>query len=255
MGFVGDSVKDLSPIMVAQDQDQVDKKRRYSLVKELSGFNVPAMSAMHIPVDLMWTVDGQTVMGEIKKTKDFMASYLDGRFYKQIVAMQSAGCIFYFVLIEHDMDEDENYVGGQHGWTYDQFDNAILDLEVYGGIKVVNSPSEHCTPRRIAAVWRYTGKDNNSAWQAPVPLEAHADLTRKDKPIIFFDETYRSHVGMVMHLPGAGLVTANDLNEQYTLMQILGITEEGLADAKARWLALRGIGEKKAKAWEEYLRA
>ncbi len=253
-------MRDCSPIIVAQDQDQVDKKRRYSLTTELAAFNVPSYPGLHIPVDLFWTVDGKPVEFDIKKVSDFIASYQDGRIYKQINAMKEAGCAYYGFLIEEERDDEDEYtsptmVGGlKHGWDWDSFDAAVLDVQIYGGCVIARSPGERYTPRRVAALWRWSGKDRTSAWAAPVPIEATNDFTRSPH-IIFYDETYRSQVGTLMHLPGMGLVTANDLKEKHTFMELLGITEDGLAAAKAIWESTKGIGPKKMQAWLDWIHA
>lgn len=247
-------MRELSPVIVALDQDQVDKKRRYSLTEKLKTFNVPAVAGMHIPVDLMWTVDGIPVLFDIKKVSDFIASYCDGRIFKQVTAMQNSGCAYFGFLIEDDESQDPHMVGGLHGWQWDAFDDAVLDVQIYSGAKIVRSPGEQWTPRRVAALWRWSGKDRTSSWMAPVPIEANNDWTH-NPPVIFYDETFRSQVGLIMHLPGMGLVTANDLREKHKFMEILGITEEGLASAKQLWLSTKGIGTKKVNAWEHYIRS
>jgi ERCC4-type nuclease len=245
-------MRELSPVIVAQDQDHIDKKRRYSLVTELKKFNVPSNTSTSIAVDLFWTVDGDVCMFDIKKTKDFIDSYTDGRIYKQITAMKEANAKYWGFLIEDEDDTNPNFVGGKHGWSWDAFDDAVYDVQVFGGANIVRSPGEKYTPRRVAALWRWTGKDRASGWAAPVPEEATSDFKRG---IIFFDESYRSQVGTLMHLPGCGLITANDLREQYSFMELLGITEEGLERAQELWAAVRGVGKKKVEAWLRFIRA
>ena len=96
-------VRDLSPIMIASNEDA--KRRRLdgeSLVKAISSLNVPSVPALHLPIDVMWTVDGQPVACDIKTPADFIASYMDGRLHDQITAMQSMECKWFFLLLEGD---------------------------------------------------------------------------------------------------------------------------------------------------------
>jgi len=160
MAGSGTVTRALEPIRVAANEDA--KRRRFDgerLVHALQSLNVPAVPALHLPIDVMWTVDGQPVAADIKKPKDFIDSYMDGRLHDQITAMQNMACKFFFLLIEGDpWSEDGGHsVGGLHGWQWDAFDDAMFDVQLYGGVKIARSPSSDRTPRRLAALWRWTG--------------------------------------------------------------------------------------------------
>jgi hypothetical protein len=146
-----------------------------------------------------------------------------------------------------------------HPWTWDQFDNAVLDLEHFGGVRIIESYDPSLTASRLASVYRWTNKSEFSSWHDPVKIEAYNNFKHRDpehpQGIVFFDETFRAQVGTLMHLPGCGLVTANMMRENFSFMDALGITEEGLIAAQERWGSLKGIGPKSIKAWRGFIQA
>jgi hypothetical protein len=242
---------DISPVFVAADQER--ESRHTNLVEQLSRYNVPALQALHQPVDLLWVVDGRPVFGELKTPVDLIASYQDGRLHNQVMAMLEVSPLLAFVCIEGSWSDDGDMVGGEHGWAWDAFDNAVLRLQM-DGIKIIHSPSTgEKTVRRIAALWKWTRDsiDKVGSYHSPTAIEA---FNVPDKNIWFYDATVRSHAGMLMHLPDCGIVTAHALRDAHPLMDILGITEEGLARAKRIWVTTKGIGKKTIAKWEEYLR-
>jgi len=186
-------VRDLSPIMIAANEERKRKKfDGQKIADALKAYNVPAMPSIHQPIDILWYVDGQCVAADCKTVEDFIASYQDGRLHDQITAMQNMQCKFFFLLIEGDpWSEDGGFnVGGSHGWTWDAFDDAIFDVQVYGGVQIVRSPSKEQTPRRLAALWRWTGKDEAASWHSPVPLIPSSDYSPGG--VTFFDKGYRT---------------------------------------------------------------
>jgi hypothetical protein len=188
-------MRELSPIHVASNEDA--KRRKFDgerLVVDLQNLNVPAVKAPHLPIDVMWTSDGQCIAADCKTLNDFISSYTDGRLHAQITAMQNMQCRFYFLLIEGDPWSEDGglMVGGyEHGWTWDAFDDALFDVQLYGGVKVVRSPSKARTPRRLAALYKWSGKDDGMGWANPVPIIPENDF-KSDPPLIFFDRGYRN---------------------------------------------------------------
>ena len=250
--------RELTPIMIAADQDR--RYKTFSLVEHLKSFNVPAMSSLYLPVDVVWTRDSEAILFDIKTIDDFIASYTDGRFYSQIKSMHEANCWMFGILIvleEGAYSRDPGHLIGTspHAWTWDQFMDAKLDLEQLGGVKITEAAGKLQLAKRIAAIWHWTGKDEAASWCSPFPIQAFNDLTNRDNPIIFYDEMFRNHVGTLMHIPGVGLKTANDLRTQFSLMDLLGTTEEGIAIAKEKWAAIKGVGPKTVRSFEKWIRA
>ena len=96
-------MRDLSPIQIAANEEA--KRRKYDgakLAHDLGLLNVPAVPAIHLPIDVMWTCDGEICAGDLKTVPDFIASYMDGRLHDQVTAMQAMNCRFMFILIEGD---------------------------------------------------------------------------------------------------------------------------------------------------------
>ena len=246
-------MRDLSPMIVAEDQDKRHLKDvGILLTDQLTHMNTPS-KAGKLPVDLMHTVDGRPVMGDLKTIDDFIASYTDGRLHSQITSMQNAHCWFYYLCIIGDpTSEDGGYFVGERQWTWDQFEDAVESVQVHGGVKILRAPSKALVARRLAAHWKWTGKEDAPSWHSPVPAEAYNDFKND---IIFYDETYRSQTSSLMHWPGFGLKTAKQVRDSMAFMECWGITEEGLETSNKRLLAIKGIGPKMVADREKWIRS
>lgn len=248
-------MRELSPIFVASNEDA--KRRRFDggrLVDELNALNVPAVPAIHLPIDVMWTCDGQPIACDCKTPEDFIASYTDGRLHAQITAMQNMACRFFFILLEGDpLSQDGLMVGGfEHGWTWDAFDDALFDTQLYGGVKVVRSPSKARTPRRLAALYKWSAKDDGASWATPVPFMPENDFN-SNPPLIFFDRGYRNKVGTLMHIPGWGAKYADMALQALSFQELLGTDPERLLSTRKQLEAIKGFGPKRIQAWEDFL--
>jgi ERCC4-type nuclease len=239
------SLADCSPIIVAEDQD----RRHDHFAQQLQHFNAPAVPGKYTKVDINWTVNGQPVMFDVKTPLDFVQSHQDERLHNQMRAMKEANCLVMGIYLVGDWNE---YCGRDE----DTFDNMLARIQ-HDGADIIRVRSPEHAARRLASFWRYTRDslfDKEGSYHIPERIIPSNDMTR-DPPLIFWDSTFRSQVGMLMHLPNCGAVTANTLREQHPLMQCLGITEEGLETAKGLWLATKGIGKKTAEQWETYIRS
>lgn len=228
------------PIVIAKDEE-----RHNGLIERLKLYDVLGVPG-GIPVDYAWAAHGVPIMGDNKTPQDLIASALDGRLHNQIQAMKEAKALG-FILVEGEWSQDGGHTVGDvtHGWTWDQFDNLLFSLQTEG-ILVAHVVAEALTPKRLASLYTWTTKDRRGSWHTPVPLLPPAQD--------FFDKEYRKRVGMMMSLPSMGADRASKLVHGYGLMGALGITEEGLATAKKRWLEQKGIGSKLADTWEAWLR-
>jgi hypothetical protein len=97
-----------------------------------------------------------------------MSSYTDGRLHSQITTMQNAGCWFYgLMLIGDPTSQDGGFtVGdGTHSWSWTGFDDAVLDVQVMGGVKIIRAPSKDLLAKRIAGLWAWSGKDEFACWE------------------------------------------------------------------------------------------
>ena len=211
--------------------------------------NVPA-AAGQIPVDLLWTVDDKTVMGDRKAVPDLIASANDGRLHEQVAAMEGK---YGFILLEGEVSKDGYTVGeGDHCWQYDQFDDLLLSLQEEG-VKVIHSPGKEMTARRLAAVYKRLNSGDRGSWHLPVRLLPPAQD--------YLDAEYRERVGMLMHLGkgkkgtrGMGPVMASEMLSNFGLMGTLGITEDSLNEAIKRWKTVKGAGKTLVERWGNLLR-
>lgn len=237
----------LSELFVHYNQDDTAKKlHKEYLVDALAAINVRARRVNRQGVDIVWTSGGQFCMFDMKTAEDVIASVDDGRLHRQVVDMQSRDCLMWGFLIEGPDSRDGITVGyGTHAWTIERYDNLLLSLQNEGA-KIIRSPSQQRTPQRLASVYTYSAREEHSSIHKPTP---HKVLHNR-----YTDRTWRSHIEFLMGFPGLGENKANDLIDRWPLTDVLGISPEGLAEAKRRWLSVPGIGKGLAHNWEVWLR-
>ena len=69
-------MRDLGPVQIAANEER--KRLKYDgakLAQDLKLLNVPALPALHQPIDVLWTCDGEICAGDLKTIDDFIASY------------------------------------------------------------------------------------------------------------------------------------------------------------------------------------
>jgi len=181
-------------------------------------------------------------MWDIKTPVDVVASAMDGRLHSQLVAMESRDCLVYGFIIEGNDTLDGVTVGyGMHAWAHERYDDLLLSVQCEGA-KIVRSATVERVASRIAALYRWTAKDDHVSWRAPV--KPSYTLNR-----MYGDTQYRDTVvGLMGLLPGCGEARANDLLDKWTVAEILD-HEHG----PERWGSVRGIGPKLTAAWLQVL--
>ena len=165
--------------------------------------------------------------------------------------MVTAGSVLYGFIIE--LPEKNTLLVGNdnHTWPFEGYDDALLSIQK-AGAKILHALHDR-VDKRIAMLYNYSAKEEDSGWTHPVPIIPASDF--RPGGIVFVDRTFRSHVGEIMHWPGMGVKTANQLLEDYTFMEVTGRTEEGLENAKKLWIAQKGVGKTLVQNWEDYIRA
>jgi hypothetical protein len=104
-----------------------------TLVEDVKRNNAPAIAGK-LPIDITWYVQGRGVMFDLKTIPDFIASYMDGRIHSQLTSMQAADNWFYgFMLIGDPTSYDGGIMVGDSSCTWDGFDDAFLDIQIFGG--------------------------------------------------------------------------------------------------------------------------
>ena len=235
-------VRELSRVLVEvhEDAKRTHKVRR-DLVEKLERTGVPVTrSEQPLPVDIIWTVDGQPCMFDIKTPADVIASVADGRLHSQLAAMEAKGCLLHGFIIEGKDSEDGVTVGyGSHAWPVERYDNLLLSVQCEGA-KVVRSTSPARTARRIAELYRYSGKADRGSWRAP--MKPHYTHNR-----MYGDEAFRRAVeGLMSLFPGCGEQRANDLLDRLTVREVL-------SDSGERWITVPGVGPKLCAVWRGIL--
>ena len=235
---------DLSTILVDSAEDAKQALVGEPLSVRLTRIGVPAQTAGMLPVDVVWSVDGQPCMFDIKTSSDLIASVDDGRLHSQMDSMQRASCFMFGFVIEGPHSADDYTVGyGPRAWPVERFDDLLVSLQSEGA-RIALSTRVNRTPQRLAALYRYSGKTEHGSYHAPQPHHVLHNL--------YTDITYRRQVELLMSLPDLGETKANALLDRYPLTDILGMSE--LDEALKRWLGLKGIGPKVAATWLTFLR-
>ena len=242
----------VSPLMIASDQERVVLKvHGFSLIKSLTALNVPCITADNLPVDYVWIIDGRSYMGDNKKVPDLIGSSESGHLHKQVTSMESA--VDRFILLEGEWTWDNGYNVGNadHSWSWEAFDSLLESLQEEG-IKIVHSFSATRTPYRLKALYNRSQKENRGSWHEPVKSRPSND---PKNDIWFYDARYRNQIGALITLfDDCGVPTADKMRGQYSFMDLLGITEEGLQRAKDIWTTIPRVGKKKIEMWEEAIR-
>lgn len=244
--------RQLSTILVdaGQDAQSARNQRRLgrtseTLVRQLAAVGLQASVVAKLPVDIVWVSGGKQCMFDLKTAEDMIAAVDDGRLFRQMQAMRERDCLIYGFILEDNLTEDGITVGyGTHSWSFERFDNLLASLQAEGAM-IVRSASQERTPQRLLQLYKWSGKEEHGSWQRPAP---HRTLNNR-----YTDRIWRAHVEMLMGLPGLGENKANALLDRFSLMDILGVSPEGLAAAQARWLQIPGIGKKLAAGWATFI--
>lgn len=200
-------------------------------VKELTALGIPVVLG-HLPVgDYHWVVadaDGsqRLVFVERKSIADLLTSAEDGRltrFIDETGGLDPDTAILRAVLLEGDQ-----FVFGSYGykqWTPEQVDNLLVSLQS-SGVLLLRSSSVRQTAERLAAFWKYTGRDD------------HRSLLRVLRPSIsdgYLNPAKKAAVRFLMGFPGWG--------EHRARAAVEGLG--GVAEV------LRAIREREYKAFKE----
>lgn len=242
------AVRTLSKMLVEVHEDKHitdhDTKSRRDLVKQLDRIGIPVVQCeAAMPVDVMWSIDGEPCMWDLKTSQDFIASAEDGRLHKQMQAMEEKGCSLYGFVLEDEISRDGGItVGyGTHAWAAERFDNLVLSIQCEGA-KVVRSLAPQRTATRLAALYRWSGKVERASWRRP--MAPSYSLNR-----LYGNKAYRSAVeGLMALLPGCGEERAVALLQHFTLAEILDPV-----GGPTRWPTVRGIGKTLSEAWQRKL--
>lgn len=247
------TIRTLSRILVEthEDKHHIDRsaRERRHLVEAMEKLGLPVTRCeTPLPVDIMWSVDGEPSMWDLKTPHDFIQSAEDGRLHKQLKSMEDRGCTLYGFIIEGSPSADGITVGyGTHAWAVERFDNLVLSIQCEGA-KVVRSEGHDRTPTRLASLYRWSGKVERASWRRPVKPSYSLNQ-------LYGDNGLRNTVEFLMALfPRMGEDKAVGLLEKYTVAEVVGATDEGIEAAKERWMAQRGIGKTLADTWEQRLR-
>lgn len=239
---------ELSTILVDSKEDQKVVNRftgqRRELVADLRarGFNAEPKS--NLPVDLMWSAGGRSVMFDLATPDDMMHKSIDGRLRTQSDAMKARDCLLWGFLIEGGWGGDGITVGyGRHAWAAERLDNLIVSLQQEGAT-IAHSTRPSRSPVRIGALWTWSGAEEHGRWHRVKPM-AHVDNRVRDKLL-------RSQMEMLMCLPGLGQERAHKALQMYPLQDLLDMRD---GDAfVARWSSVPKVGQQTAKNILGFLR-
>ena len=208
-----------------------------AMVDFLEAAGCPARVGRLASGDFQWVVepdgDGEWTVHivERKTIADFLASTNDGRiasFIEGTGGLEPPSTLRRYLLLEGDQF---GYRGWGREWTDEQFDNALTSLYEMG-VCVVRSRDEASTGRRLAALWRHSGRGLRSS------------LLRVVLPVTgdnYFHGAVRDGVRLLMCLPGFGEERAA------AVLRAFGSVERTLAAMLARdygaFAPIHGVGK------------
>lgn len=190
--------------------DQQEKKPTPEQRKEqLKALGVPSRIE-HLDVgDYQWVAtntNGWTVWTcERKSVKDFIASAEDGRLQRLMDYKTQQGVRV--LLLEGDQFQ---FYQGATEWGPHKIDGMLLSLELEG-IVVVRSRAEADTSDRLAALWRYSGRDHPTLHKPYKPVPSASYLLPEE----------RDMVRTLMCLPGWGEVKARRALEEFGSVEMV----------------------------------
>lgn len=236
---------ELSVILVDTKEDQkvINKytDTRRQLVLELNTRGYPAEPSKNLPVDLMWSAGGRSVMFDLATPDDMMKKAVDGRLHSQTESMRSRDCLLWGYLIEGGWGGDGITVGyGKHAWAAERLDNLIVSLQMEGAT-IAHSARPDRTAVRIGALYRWTAKDSHGEHHRIT--NAHASSTK--------DKTQRARIQLLMAIPGIAEGRAIRALELHPLSRLLDVAYPDLF--MATWTSVDGIGKKLAEGAYEFL--
>lgn len=233
---------DLYPITVDTREKTPPSEVR---VRELEACGVPAVLGL-LPVgDYHWVVsDGDTqrlVFVERKAIADLLSSAEDGRltrFIDETGGLDPDPTVLRAVLLEGDQ-----FVFGTYGykqWTPEQVDNLLVSLQS-SGVLLLRSSSVRQTASRLAAFWKYTGRED------------HRSLLRVLRPSIgdgYMNMNKKAAVRFLMGLPNWGEKTAREVLEA---MGSDAAVVKALLEDPTPLLKVKGVGKLTVKNAQEFL--
>lgn len=176
-------------------------------VEALSRLKVPATVGTLPYGDFRWVVepDDETqswwsVVVERKSTKDLVSSVQDGRLAGYVDATggdSPPNNQIRALLVEGDIEAGVYGFRGRD-WSAEQIEALLFDVQMLG-IVVLRSPSVRSTPHRLAAFWKWSGKDSHTALLKPALPGISDD---------YLDKEEKAKVRILMCLPGWGEVLA-----------------------------------------------
>ena len=223
----------LHSIMV-DDREKTPSPQR--TVDMLNGLGAQA-NIRHLDVgDFRWTIEDvearkyHNVIVERKSIADFLASVPPDDRLTQFI--EKTGNLtppenqIRALLLEGDQFQLRNY--GTRNWTPETLDDMLVSLQFHG-LVILHSADWTQTPARLAAFWRWTGRDDHRTFLTPT-----LPVTQQ----LYFDREQKDAVRMLMCMPGWGEAKSySALAEFGSLNKVL----DALDDEKSM-LRVKGVG-------------
>lgn len=225
-------VNDLFSITVDDREPEKDE-----FVKQLVSLGAPATVGRLGVGDFQWLVTREDasalyVVVERKAIGDLLSSANDGRlarFIDETGGVEPDPDLFRVLLVEGDQ-----FVFGSYGykdWTPESVDNLLVSMQALG-VSVIRSASLKQTPRRIAELWKYTGRGEHDSVLRVVRPEIVGKYLKPGKKMA---------VRAIMGLPGWGENRAKAALEHFGSVQAV-LAAVAARDYKA-FKDVEGVGK------------
>lgn len=220
------------------------EESRHMWQKELQHEGMEASVSPNLFTDFVWNCPSGLVGVERKTWTDFVSSITssgsnDGQSRASRQLIEAPKSISIKVLfLEGALP---GYIDlGKTMWPAEDMDNAVVSMQWQFGCIVVHSVSHDHTPRRLAALYRYTQKEDHMSLLRPMPPVPEQN--------VYFNADFRRKIAAFMTVPMLGEKGALSIAaETESPQQAINMTQDQL-------LKLPGMGKTRAanfvKHWQ-----
>lgn len=161
---------------------------------------IDAKIGKNLPVDFLWECPTGLVFCERKTWPDFVDSFKSGggadagtRLIGQLLESPKSAAVRILLM---EGQQPKYVMAGRDIVTAEAMDDALMSMQWQFGVVLAHSLNNDHTPTRLAALYRYTQKEDHTSLLRPVPPTPTED--------IYFDPMFRKKIAAFMTVPQIG---------------------------------------------------